>query len=295
MLKKKKKTILVTGGAGFIGSHLCEKLLKKGNRLISLDNYFTGSEKNHLPGVDYRRGHTKDIENYIKETPEIIYHLGEYSRVAKSIEEPAIVWDLNILGTLAVTEFCLKHKCKLVYVGSSTKYAKARLDGIAGKDLSPYTWAKAVNTELVKNYGKWYGLSYAIAYFSNVYGPRELAGEYGTVVEIFKQQYLKSEPLTARKPGNQQRNYTHVDDTVRGLILVGQKGKGDGYIISSKKSYSTLEVAKLFNYKIKMLPARTTSRPSPNYNVAKMEKLGWQEKESLKEYIDNFLSANQKK
>jgi UDP-glucose 4-epimerase len=293
--KLKNKIILVTGGAGFIGSHLCQKLLEKGEKVISLDNYFTGSKNNHIAGVEYRRGHTKNIERYIPEIPDIVYHLGEYSRVAKSIEEPAVVWDLNIIGTLAVVEFCRQRGCKLIYAGSSTKFAETRPDGIEGCDLSPYTWAKAANTELVSNYGKWYSLSYATVYFSNVYGPRELAGEYGTVVEIFKQQYLRGEPLTARAPGTQKRNYTYVDDTVKGLILVGDKGIGDGYNISSEKSYSTMEVAKLFDCKIKILPARTTSRPSTMHDTAKMKQLGWKETKSLAEYIRKFISENPRK
>ena len=132
-----KKLILVTGGAGFIGSHLCERLVRDGHRVISLDNYFTGSRENHMAGVDYREGHTKDIENHIPETPDIIYHLGEYSRVATSLEEPELVWDLTIAGTLGVLEFWRKRRCKLVYSGSSTKAVGARADGTSGRDLAP--------------------------------------------------------------------------------------------------------------------------------------------------------------
>src|SRR3989344_6508621 len=143
-----KKTVLVTGGAGFIGSHLCRRLVKNGNRVISLDNYFTGSKDNHIEGVEYREGHTKDIEKYITETPDIIYHLGEYSRVAKSLEEPALVFDLNMTGTASVLEFWRKRKSKLVYAGSSTKFTGAREDGTEGRNLAPYTWSKASNSEL---------------------------------------------------------------------------------------------------------------------------------------------------
>jgi len=287
----KQKTILVTGGAGFIGSHLCERLVKDpNNRVISLDNYFTGSKDNHIEGVEYREGHTKDIAKYITETPDIIYHLGEYSRVAKSIEEPEIIWDMNMNGTFGVLEFWRKKKCKLLYAGSSTKFADPRKEGIEGKNLSPYTWAKAANTELVKNYAIWYELPYAITYFYNVYGPREMSGEYGTYIEILRQKYLKGEPFEVRLPGTQKRNYTHVDDTISGLILVGGKGEGDEYGIGAEESYETLEVAKLFNHEIKMLPERKTSRPSTKkVNTDKLKSLGWKQEHSLKDYINYIL------
>jgi UDP-glucose 4-epimerase len=289
-----KKTILVTGGAGFVGSHLCERLQKDGYRVISLDNYFTGSKKNHVPGVIYRKGHTKNINKHIKEKVDIIYHLGEYSRVAVSIEEPIKVWDFNVSGTAAVLEFCRKRKCKLVYSGSSTKFSKTRIDGIEGKNLSPYTWSKAINTELVKNYGEWYGLNYAIVYFYNVYGPRELSGRYGTVIEIFKQNYLKGKSLEYRLPGTQRRNYTHVLDTVEGIILAGKKGKGDDYGIGAKKSYSTKGVAELFETKIKSLSARKTSRPSAAVNTEKIKRLGWKECHKLEDYIKEIIKNNKK-
>lgn len=297
MEKTAKKTILVTGGAGFIGSNLIERLVQDpNNKVISLDNYFTGSKENHIDGATYIEGHTKDIEKLINFSPDIIYHLGEYSRVAQSMDEPEVVWDLNIVGTCAVLEFLRKHPtCKIVYAGSSTKFAGARADGIEGKDLSPYTWAKATNTDLVRDYGAWYGLSYATVYFYNVYGPRERAGKYGTVIEIFKQKYLAGEPLEVRMPGTQRRTYTHVSDTVDGLILAAEKGVGDGYGISSSKSYTILEVAKLFGGEIVMLPERKTSRPSSLVDTAEMEAIGWKEKHSLEDYVKEFLAKNPRK
>jgi UDP-glucose 4-epimerase len=294
--QNKQKTILVTGGAGFIGSHLIERLVADpANRVISLDNYFTGKKENHIKGAEYRRGHTKDIEKHIPETPDIIYHLGEYSRTAIAMEEPGVVFDLNIVGTIAVLEFWRKKKCKLVYAGSSTKFADPREDGTVGRDLSPYTWAKASNTELVSNYGKWYGLNYATVYFSNVYGPRELSGKYGTVVEIFKEQYLAGKPLTVRLPGNQKRMYTHIDDTIDALVLIGEKGSGDGFNIAADEKYGTLDVAKLFGEKMEMLPARKTSRPSATLDTSLVRKLGWKTKHSLKEYVEEIKKQNHAK
>lgn len=291
---KTGKIILVTGGAGFIGSHLCKRLISDGYAVISLDNYFTGNTDNHIDGVKYIKGHTRDIKKLVSEDIDIVYHLGEYSRVAVSIEEPSLVWDMNINGTSAVLEYCREKNCKLIYAGSSTKFSKIRLDGIKGTSLSPYTWAKATNTELVKNYGDWYGLKYAITYFYNVYGPGELFGKYGTVIEIFKQKYLRGEPLTYRLPGTQTRNYTHVDDTVEGLVLVGEKGEGDKYGIGSDKAYATKAVAELFQCAIEPLPARKTSRPSAKVNTEKIKKLGWQESKKLKDYIADFLRKNKK-
>lgn len=294
MTARSKKTILVTGGAGFIGSNLIERLVKDpANEVFSLDNYFTGSRENHIAGATYIEGHTKDIAKLVDFAPDIIYHLGEYSRVAQSMDEPDVVWDLNVLGTCAVLEFLRKHpSCKLVYAGSSTKFADTRADGVEGKDLSPYTWAKATNTDLVCNYAAWYGLSYATVYFYNVYGPREMAGKYGTVIEIFKQKYLEGKPLEVRLPGIQRRTYTHVSDTVDGLILAAEKGKGDGYGISSSKSFTILEVAKLFGTEIVMLPERKTSRPSSLVDTAQMEAIGWKETYHLEDYIKDFLAKN---
>ncbi len=291
---KTGKTILVTGGAGFIGSHLCERLFGDGHDVISLDNYFTGNVDNHIKGVKYIKGHTKDIKKLVNEQIDIVYHLGEYSRVAASLEEPDRVWDLNIRGTAAVLEYCREKKCKLVYAGSSTKFSKIRPDGIKGTSLSPYTWAKATNTELVKNYGDWYGLKYAIVYFYNVYGPRELSGKYGTVIEIFKQAYLRNEALAYRLPGTQTRNYTHVNDTIDALCLVGEKGEGDEYGIGSDTAYSTKKVAELFNCELEALPARKTSRPSAKVNTDKVKKLGWKENNSLGDYVEDFIKNNKK-
>lgn len=282
-----KKLVLVTGGAGFIGSHLCARLIKDGHRVISLDNYFTGSRENHIPDVDYREGHTKDIEKHISETPDLIYHLGEYSRVEKSLEEPALVWDLNKDGTFGVVEFWRKRAGKLIYAGSSTKFG----DGGLGRDQSPYAWTKATNTELVRNYSTWYGLPHAITYFYNVYGPGERAGAYGTVIEIFRQKRLAGEPLTVTAPGTQKRNFTHVDDIVDGLVLVGADGTGDDFGIGNEQAYSILEIAQMFGGEIIMKPASPGNRMTSEIDTAKTRSLGWLPKKSLSEYVATVLSA----
>ncbi|HUY62297.1 MAG TPA: NAD-dependent epimerase/dehydratase family protein [Candidatus Paceibacterota bacterium] len=277
-----QKFILVTGGAGFIGSHLCARLAKDGHRVISLDNYFTGSRENHVLGVEYREGHTKDIAQHIPETPDVVYHLGEYSRVEQSFKEPALVFDLNAAGTFGVLEFCRTKQCKIVYAGSSTKFS----DNGLGRYQSPYAWTKATNTDLLKNYGDWYGLKHATTYFYNVYGPGERAGAYGTVIEIFRQQYLAGKALTVRAPGTQERNFTHVDDIVDGLILVGEKGKGEDYGLGAEESFSILEVAKLFSDDIEMLPNQPGNRMDAPLDTSNARALGWAQKRRLTDYIE---------
>lgn len=286
-----QKVVLVTGGAGFIGSNLCKRLHRDGHKVISLDNYFTGSVNNHVPGVEYREGHTKDIEALIPESPDLIYHLGEYSRVAKSIEEPNIVFDLNIQGTLGVLEFWRKKKGKLVYAGSSTKFVGPRADGVLGRELSPYTWGKAVNSELVHNYGRWYEIPYSIAYFYNVYGPGERAGVkvYGTVIQTFLENKRLGKPLEVRSPGTQRRAFTHVTDTVEGLVLIGEKGGADEYSISAAEGYSLLGVASLFGGKSIMLPATLSSRSSEPEDTSKLQALGWRQTHTLEAYVRESL------
>ena len=290
-ISKDKKIILVTGGAGFIGSHLIEQLVKdKNNKVISLDNYFTGSKENHIAGAEYREGHTKDIEKHVPETPDIIYHLGEYSRIARSIEEPDTVFDLNMVGTFEVLEYWRKRKCKLVYAGSSTKFASA--------DKSPYSWSKAANSDLVSNYGKWFGLPYSTAYFYNVYGPGERADwktGYGTVIEAFKQKYLSVLPCEVNAPGTQTRAFTHVDDTINALILIGEKGGPDEYAISAKEVFSLLDVVKMFGCEVIMKPQTKTSRSSGADDTSKLEALGWRQKHTLEEYIKTIIVNHSKK
>lgn len=285
-----KTLAVVTGGAGFVGSHLCERLAKEGYQVISLDNYFTGTEANHVAGVEYRRGHTKDIATLISEAPEIIFHLGEYSRVAPSLGEPAVVWDLNIAGTLAVLEWWREKKCRLVYAGSSTKFVDdARSAEVAGRDRAPYNFAKAVNSELVHNYGRWYDVPYSVAYFYNVYGPRERAGQYdgayGTVVETFRQCALQGEPCAINGSGEQTRAFTHVYDTVEALLLIAQKGERDEYAISAAEAYSLNQLADMFGLQKEYKAATESTRSSGVEDTAKLRTLGWEQKYTLPDYV----------
>ena len=298
-MKLKSKKILVTGGAGFVGSHLCERLLKLGNEVVSLDNYFTGSEKNYIDGVKYIKGDTKDIFKIVDFTPDIVYHLGEYSRVEQSFEDMRIVYEYNKIGTFEVLEFVRKTGAKLIYAGSSTKFG----DGGIARNTSPYAWTKASNTELVINYGNWYGINYAITYFYNVYGHREIStGKYATLIALFREKMKRGEPLTIVKPGTQKRNFTHIDDIVDGLILVGKNGYGDEFGIGSDEAYSIIEVAEMFldmpineaikKEKVVMLPERRGNRMNAEVITDKTKSLGWKPKRKLKDWIEVLRENN---
>src|SRR6478736_142231 len=259
------KTIVVTGGAGFVGSRLCGRLAPRGHRVISVDNYFTGVRGVEVPGVDYREAHTKDIGAVVPERPDTVFHLGEYSRVEASLAEPNVVWDMNVNGTFRVLEYC--------------------------REKSPYAFTKATNSELVRNYGDWYGLPFAITYFYNVYGPGERAGTYGTLIEIFRQRFLAGEDLPVTSPGTQQRIFTHVDDIVDGLLLIGEHGEGDEFGLGAAESFSILEIAEMFGSPIVMQPEARGNRMTAKLDVTKSTALGWSATNSVRGYIAQIVAG----
>lgn len=284
------RCVLVTGGAGHVGSHVVEQLVADpSNRVISLDNYFNGSPANHIDGAEYREGHTKHVETLVPETPSIVYHLGEYGRVAPSFDDVELVYDLNIQGTFAVAEFCRKRRVKLVYAASSTKFA---IEG-DGRHQSPYGFTKAVNTDLITDFGRWYGLDYAICYFYNAFGPREKGtGRYATLIAKFEQDYLRGAKLTVVKPGTQRRNFTYVGDLARGILLVGERGHGDGYALPNPKSFSVLEIAQAFGGEIELVDGRPGRAESGESPTRAREELGWSPTVDILDYIAGFVRGH---
>jgi UDP-glucose 4-epimerase len=276
------KNILITGGAGFIGSNLCERYIHLGHSVTSIDNYFTGSVANHIEGVRYYNDDVRHINEIFKnEYFDLVFHLGEYSRVETSFDDVDIVMRNNSFGIIEVLEYCRKSGSKLMYAGSSTKY------GDIGTFSSPYAYIKAKNSELVKNYGEWFGIDYAITYFYNVYGKREISsGKYATFIAKCEHAAKTGTEISIVMPGDQKRNFTHIDDIINGLILVAEKGYGDEYGIGSPDQYSVLEVAKMFGCNIKYIKKRKGNRTKSDLMTFKTLALGWEPKMNLKDYID---------
>jgi len=292
----KKKIIIVTGGAGFIGSNLIRFLLKRTNfNIISIDNYTTGSIKNHVinKNVKYINGQNKDISRILrnyKKKIKIIYHFGEFSRIYQSFLHTKDCVNSNIYNSFEVINFAKDNNIKIIYSATSSNL------GNDGKDQnsSPYAWTKTKNIELIKNYGDWFGLRYEILYFYNVYGPGQIKnGKMSALIAIFEKQYKNKKPLTIVKPGTQLRDFTHIDDIIEGCYKAVIKNKNKEYMLSSGKKFSILQIAKMFNTKYKYISKRPGDRKDSivlNNNAKKI--LGFKSKNTLKDYIENFIKTH---
>ena len=288
-----KNIIVITGGAGFIGSNLIKYLVKKTQfKIISIDNYSTGTKKNHLnhKNVKYIKSDNIKISKILKNSRKkikVIFHFGEFSRIYQSFLRPKECLNSNINNSFEVINFAKDNKIKIIYSATSSAF------GNNGKDenLSPYAWAKTKNIELIKNYSKWFGLKYEFLYFYNVYGPNQiLNGAMSAVIGIFETQFKKKIPLTIVKPGSQKRDFTHIDDIINGCYLAFKKGKQNEYMLGTQKQYSILQIAKMFKTKIKFLPSRDGDRSksnTPNNNAFKY--LSYRAKIDIKDYINDII------
>tara|TARA_B110001452_G_scaffold223578_1_gene196861 strand:- start:56 stop:943 length:888 start_codon:yes stop_codon:yes gene_type:complete len=288
-----KNIIVVTGGAGFVGTNLISFFLKKSKYyILSIDNYSSGSRKNHIKSkkVKYIKGNTKNISQILnskKNKIDTIFHFGEFSRIYQSFLNMGECIESNTVGSHAVFNFCLNNKIKLIYSATSASLGNKGRD----KDLSPYAFTKSINLELLENLKKWFKMKYEIIYFYNVYGPSQITkGKMATVIGIFEEAYKNKKFLPVVKPGTQSRKFTHIQDTVKVCFDAWKKNKCRHYSISSKKDYTILQVAKLFGSKIKILPERGGERFASaltNMNLSnKVHKIFG--RIELKKYIENF-------
>ena len=295
-----KKLIVVTGGAGFVGSNLINFFLKKTNfKIISIDNYSSGLKKNHIPNkrIRYINGDTKNINlilNKKKNQINTIFHFGEFARIYQSFNNFDQCYNSNSIGSKEVFNFCLNNKIKLVYSATSASLGNNGNDS----NLSPYAFTKSKNLELLNNLKNWFGFNYEVIYFYNVYGPGQISsGDMATVIGIFEDQYKKGKPLTVVKPGTQSRRFTHIDDTINACYHAWKTNKSRHYSISNKKSYSILQVAKMFKSKLVFLPKRKGERyASALTNLSfsnRVHKIFG--KIYLKDYINSFIKAQKKK
>ena len=289
-----KKFILVTGGAGFIGSNLINCLLKKTKfKIISLDNYSTGLKRNHIKSnrVKYIKGENQDITSLLtryKNNISTIFHFGEFSRIHQSFLNYEKCIRSNLKGSFEVITFATKNKIRIIYSATSSML------GNDGKDenLSPYSWSKSKNLELIKNFSKWFGLKYEIVFFYNVYGPGQIKNSnMSAVIGIFETLYENDRPLTVVKPGSQKRDFTHIFDIVEGCYLALKKGRQSEYMLGTKKQYSIVQIAKMFKTKIKYLPSRKGERfKSSITNNNAFNHLGYKSTIDISEYIKKFIS-----
>ena len=292
-----KNIIVITGGAGFVGSNLISFFIKNTKyKILSLDNYSSGSRKNHIDNkrVKYIKGNTKNISTLLnskKNKINAIFHFGEFSRIYQSFLKMGECIDSNTVGSHAVFNFCLNNKIKLIYSATSASLGNKGRD----KDLSPYAFTKSINLELLENLKKWFNFKFEIIYFYNVYGPNQIGtGSMATLIGIFESLYSSKKTLTVVRPGTQTRRFTHVQDTVNICYLAWKKNLCRHYSIANKKSYSVLEVAKMYKTKIKYLPKRAGERYASaliNKNLANKvyKHFG---KIDLKQYINFFLKKN---
>ena len=291
-----KNKIIVTGGAGFVGTNLITLLLKKTKfKIISIDNYSSGSKKNHIKNsrIKYLKSDTKNISNIIKKPKEIqsVFHFGEFARIYQSFLNMNKCIEYNTIGSNAVFNFCLENKIKLIYSATSASLGNKGKD----KHLSPYAFSKAQNLELLENLKKWYKFKYEVIYFYNVYGPHQICkGPMSTVIGIFEDHYKKRKALPVVKPGSQTRRFTHIFDTVNICYLAWKKNLCRHYSISNIKSYSIIDVAKMFKFKIKFLPKRAGERYASaltNKNLSN-KIFKYFGSTNLKDYISDFLKYN---
>ena len=279
--------ILVTGGAGFVGTNLIKQLLKERHQVLSVDNYHTGLKSNHQPGAQYIEFDIRNIDDYSSwGNFDVIYHLAAIARIQPSFKEPYDYFTTNANATFKIAKYCSEKNIPLVFAGSSSHWS--------GKFKNPYTFSKDVSEEIIQLFQKHYGLKASITRFYNVYGPYHLKeGGYCTVIGKWEKCLEEQKPLTIYGNGNKRRDFTHIDDIVSALILINEKQAwGHMFELGRGKNYSIKEIASMFQTDI----VYEDDKPGEaditlcTDTVAK-EVLGWEPKLNIEDYIKDYLNG----
>ena len=270
--------ILVTGGAGFIGTNLIKRLVSQGYKVTSYDNYNTGKKENHITGCDY---YDVDITTCTFEVDfDIVFHMAAIARIQPSFKNPKEYFNTNANGTLNISEYCSKNNIPLIYAGSSSHHS--------GKFKNPYTFSKDIGEEIIKLYQKHFNLQSSVVRFYNVYGPYQLTeGGYTTLIGRWLNNIKNDLPCEIYGNGEKRRDFTHVDDIVEGLIqIMEQKEYNHIFELGRGKNYSVNEVANMMG----ILPIYKENKPGEAQNTLADSSwaniiLNWEPKIDLEKYI----------
>lgn len=280
--------ILVTGGAGFIGTNLIKRLLSEGHRVISIDNYDSGTSANHQDGAKYIRGDVENIRSLVSGKFDLCFHLAALSRIQPSFLNPSETFRVNVRGTEAVCEWARLHNIKVVYAGSSSRWHNPY--------QSPYALYKHLGEEVCKLYRQVFNTRIEIARFYNVYGPHEIVdGDWAAVIGIWRRQVKNNQPITIVGDGEQRRDFTHVDDIVDALIRIGMSDErhNDAWELGTGVNYSINEVYHLFREKfgaecVYIPDQQGNYRKTLRENNDTLERLGWKPTDKLRRYIESL-------
>lgn len=276
--------ILVTGGAGFVGTNLIKRLLKEGHEIHSVDNYTTGLELNHQKGCKYWNFDIRNITDYNFINPDVVFHLAAIARIQPSFERPKDYFEVNANGTMNLAWWCAKNNVPLIYAGSSSKHS--------GRFKNPYTFSKDLGEDIITLYQTHFGLLSSIARFYNVYGPHQLLeGGYTTLIGRWINNIQNGIQCEIYGDGEQRRDFTHIDDIVDALVLIMEKQEyRHEFELGRGRNYSVNEVAKIFGINpiytdAKPGEARETLNTSPTAGYV----LGWDPKRELEDYLKEIL------
>ena len=277
--------ILVTGGAGFIGTNLIKALLKEEHNIVSIDNYSTGLKSNHQPGVQYIEFDIRNINDYSAWGKfDIVYHLAAIARIQPSFEQPEEYFITNANATFKIARYCSDNNIPLIYAGSSSHHS--------GKFKNPYTFSKDIGEEIIQLFQHHYKLKASIARFYNVYGPYHLKeGGYTTLIGAWEKRIEEDKPLIIYGRGNKRRDFTHVDDIINGLnLILENQAWGYTFELGRGKNYTVKEIADMFDRPIEY----KEDKPGEAFETLCVDDLaknilGWEAKLDIKDYIKDYL------